>query len=83
MKSVFAAIFVLASLALLTGASFAGPTPRPSFAPPIMPVEDPKKKKAGEACKTSDECQSHLFCSQNDGKGFCISRPVEYPLPPT
>ena len=83
MKFASAAILGLASLALLTGATFAGPTPPPSFAAPIMPVEDPKKKKAGEACQSSDECQSHLFCSKKDGKGVCISRPVEYPLPPT
>lgn len=42
-------------------------------APPEPP--DPKKKKAGEDCKSSDECQRHHSCQKSGEKGVCTAPP--------
>lgn len=42
---------------------------------------DPKKKKAGEACKSASECQKHQTCEKDGDKNVCTD-PPEPPLPP-
>lgn len=42
---------------------------------------DPKKKKPGEECKTSDECQRHHSCSKDGDKNVCVA-PPRRKLPP-
>jgi hypothetical protein len=44
---------------------------------------DPKKKKPGEECKTSDECQRHHSCSKekDSEKNVCVAPPPRK-LPP-
>jgi hypothetical protein len=39
------------------------------------PAPDPNRKKAGEACKSSDECQKHHTCAKVDGKNVCQAPP--------
>jgi hypothetical protein len=36
---------------------------------------DPKKKKAGEDCKTSDECKRHHTCNKAGEKSVCTAPP--------
>lgn len=38
-------------------------------------IIDPKKKKAGEECKTSDECQRHHACAPAGEKNVCTAPP--------
>ena len=45
------------------------------------PVYDPKKKKPGDACKSSDECQKHHTCAKVGDKNVCQA-PPRPPLPP-
>jgi len=45
------------------------------------PPLDPNKKKPGEECKSSDECQKHHTCTKVDGKNVC-QRPPRPRLPP-
>jgi len=42
---------------------------------------DPKKKMPGDACKTSDECQSHHTCTKIGEKSVCQA-PPRARLPP-
>ena len=42
---------------------------------------DPKRKQAGEPCKSSDECQRHHTCAKVDGKDVCKAPPPRR-LPP-
>lgn len=42
---------------------------------------DPKKKKPGEECKTSDECQRHHSCNKEGDKNVCVAPPPRK-LPP-
>ena len=48
-------------------------------APP--PPNDPNKKKEGEACKSSDECQKHHTCTKAGDHSVCQA-PPRPPLPP-
>lgn len=48
-------------------------------APP--PPDDPNKKKAGEACKSSSECQKHHTCTQVGDQSVC-QPPPRHRLPP-
>jgi hypothetical protein len=45
------------------------------------PAPDPKKKMAGEACKSSDECQTHHTCAKVADKSICQAPPRNR-LPP-
>ena len=42
---------------------------------------DPKKKQAGEACKSNDECQKHHTCAKAGDKSVCQA-PPRMRLPP-
>ncbi len=42
---------------------------------------DPKKKKPGEECKSSDECQRHHSCNKEGYKNVCVA-PPRPKLPP-
>ena len=37
------------------------------------PPPDPKRKRAGDACKTDDECQRHHSCVKTGDKGVCTA----------
>lgn len=43
---------------------------------------DPKREKAGEDCKKSDQCQSHHTCGEAKGKNVCIA-PTPWEIPNT
>lgn len=45
------------------------------------PPHDPKKKNAGDACKSSDECQVHHTCVKDGDKSVCKA-PAPRRLPP-
>jgi hypothetical protein len=61
-----------------------------TYASPPLKTEDraretaaeSKKKKAGEECKTSDECRRHHKCSKVDNKNICVA-PVYSEIPKT
>lgn len=40
-----------------------------------MPISrhDPKKKKAGEECKATSECQRHHTCAKSGEKSVCTA----------
>ncbi|EOQ88972.1 hypothetical protein LEP1GSC202_1540 [Leptospira yanagawae serovar Saopaulo str. Sao Paulo = ATCC 700523] len=42
---------------------------------------DPNKKKVGEECKSSDECQKHHECKSDGEKNVC-TEPPRPKLPP-
>lgn len=46
---------------------------RASEAPP--PPLDPNKKKPGEPCKSSDECQKHHTCTKAGDASVCQAPP--------
>lgn len=46
-----------------------------------QPPHDPNKKNAGEACKSSDECQKHHTCAKVGDKSVCQAPPPPR-LPP-
>lgn len=48
---------------------------------PVKEPHDPKKKNAGDACKSSDECQPHHSCVKNGDKSVCQA-PERSRLPP-
>lgn len=43
--------------------------------------DDPKRKKAGEECKSDDECQKHHSCKKDGDKKVCTA-PPRPKLPP-
>ena len=45
------------------------------------PPDDPNKKKAGEDCKDSSECQKHHSCAKDGDKSVCTAPPRRR-LPP-
>lgn len=58
--------------------------PSPSLQPVKQgppPPHDPTKKNAGEACKSSDECQKHHTCAKVDDQMVCKAPPRRQ-LPP-
>lgn len=75
---------LVAGAVILSGAAFAGPTAHPA-APAIQPSPDPKKKNAGDACKSTSECQSYLTCSKVGEKNVCTApaQPPDHIMPPT
>ena len=57
--------------------------------PPLKPVDgtalpdpDAKKKKRGEECRASGDCQRHLMCVKEGEKNVCARNP-NYVVPPT
>ena len=79
MKKMFTLI-MLAGFALLAPSAFAG-APMKMASEAIEPAPDPKKKKAGDQCTSSDECQKHHTCVKNGDKGICTA-PPRPKLPP-
>lgn len=67
--------FVIATSCLLAGAIYAGVSQhRADMAKQaITAPDDPKKKKAGEECKGSDECQRHHSCEKSGDKRVCTA----------
>ncbi len=80
MKTSLARIVLIACLALLAGTAYAGASMRAADEA-MEPAPDPKKKKAGEECKTSDECQRHHSCKKDGDKGVCTA-PPRHKIPP-
>jgi len=39
------------------------------------PAPDPKRRKAGEPCRSSDECQRHHTCAKVGDKNVCQAPP--------
>ncbi len=74
MKSTITQGILIAFLVLVAGSTHAGAKMRAADeASEVAP--DPKKKKAGEECKTSDECQRHHSCKKEGDKGVCTAPP--------
>lgn len=44
-----------------------------------QPPPDPNRKKAGEACKSSDECQRHHSCEKVGDQTRCQAPPSKLP----
>ncbi|TGM52224.1 hypothetical protein [Leptospira vanthielii] len=79
MKKVFLILILMTTLALVTCNVY-------TAVPADMAKEvhwpfDPKKKKVGEECKTSDECQKHHSCASDGEKNVC-TEPPKQKLPP-
>ncbi|MFO1471769.1 MAG: hypothetical protein U1F27_12120 [Turneriella sp.] len=43
------------------------------YAKMAVPSQDPKKKKAGEECKATSECQHHHTCVKSGEKSVCTA----------
>lgn len=80
MKNKLRTIFCIAGLLLLAGSAFAGASMKAADEAP-EPALDLKKKKAGEECKVSDECQKHHACTKSGEKNVCTAPPRPQ-LPP-
>lgn len=80
MKKSIQKTILITGLALLGGAIYAGATMRAADESSEV-APDPKKKKAGEECKTSDECQRHHSCKKDGDKGVCTA-PPRHKIPP-
>lgn len=74
-------MFLIAAICLLAGTTYAGVSLHTGDMAP-EPKYDPKKKKPGEVCKASDECQRHHSCIKNDDKSVCTA-PVRVNIPNT
>jgi hypothetical protein len=81
MKNKFTKIILIAGLILFTGSAYAIP-PVKVADEPMESTFAPKKKKAGEECKSSDECQRHHQCSAVGDKSVC-TRPPRAEIPKT
>lgn len=64
--------FTIALLALLCGGIAAMPPQEKSDRAMESPTE-PRKKKAGEECKTSEECRRHHRCEKVVDKNVCVA----------
>jgi hypothetical protein len=82
MKNKLAGIVIIACLALVSGSVYAGPTMKGTPPSAVEPTPDPNKKKAGEECKSSDECQRHYACVKAGEKRVCTALPQPV-MPPT
>lgn len=74
MKTKITRIILLTTLAVVAGTAYAGASMKAADQAP-QAAPDPKKKKAGEECKNSDECQSHHMCSKVADKNICWAPP--------
>lgn len=81
MKTTFQSIILMAGICLLAGTAYAGVSMNTADMA-LEPKHDPKKKKPGEECKASDECQRHHSCVKNDDKSVCTA-PVRVNIPNT
>lgn len=82
MKNSLKIINLLAALCLLAGSIYAGASQdQAEMAGMKAPaMHDPKKKKAGESCKSSDECQKHHSCDKIGAKSVCTApEPLNIP----
>lgn len=82
MRKLYTAILLISSLTLIAGTIHAKQRAAEAMgdeAPPEPP--DPKKKKAGEECVSSDECQRHHGCKKKGEKSVCTA-PEPHKLPP-
>lgn len=68
-------IITIAGLCLLAGSIYAGVSQyRADMArEAVTAPNDPKKKKAGEECKSSSECQHHHSCEKAGDKRVCTA----------
>lgn len=68
-------LLAIAASCLLAGAIYAGVSQhRADMAKEAMAApHDPKKKNAGEECKSSDECQRHHSCEKAGEKKVCTA----------
>jgi hypothetical protein len=78
MRKLLIITLLMTGLTVLSGQAYAGAMAADE---PMEPAPDPKKKKAGEECKSSDECQKHHACSKNGEKNVCTA-PTRPKLPP-
>lgn len=83
MKLKIANGILFSCLVLIAGSTHAGAKMRAADMASEMPEPplDPKKKKPGEECKTSDECQRHHSCKKDGDKGVCTA-PPRHKIPP-
>lgn len=80
MKMKIAKGLLFACLALVVSSTNAGAKMRAADEA-MEPAPDPKKKKPGEECKTSDQCQRHHSCKKDGDKGVCTA-PPRHKIPP-
>lgn len=74
-------VILCAALAFMAGPAFAGAQAKMKAADEAPEQTDPNKKKAGEECKESGECQRHHQCVKSGEKGVCTAPPRRQ-LPP-
>lgn len=65
---------LFAAACLLAGAVYAGISKQQ--ADMMTTPHDPKKKKAGMSCKSSEECQKHHSCEKVGEKSVCVAPEV-------
>lgn len=80
MKKHILKAILITSIIVLGGALYSGASMRAADEA-MEPAPDPKKKKPGEECKTSDECQRHHSCKKDGDKGICTA-PPRHKIPP-
>lgn len=82
MPKLIPTLLLIASIALLGSANYAKQRADAIVADEAPPEPaDPKKKKPGEECKNSDECQRHHSCKDIGEKRLCVA-PARPKLPP-
>jgi hypothetical protein len=67
-------IAMVLALFFTIGSVYAAPAMRMASEAVYEPL-DPKKKKPGEECKSSDECQRHHACKKIAEKSVCTAPP--------
>ena len=67
-------ITLMATLAFVAGNAYAGASMKMADEAE-EPAPDPKKKKPGQECKASDECQKHHACTKDGEKNVCTAPP--------
>lgn len=81
------ALFFGSFLGAVTGSAHAAVAVDPSTLTPgaqdahavKQPPPDPTRKKAGEACKSDDECQRHHSCVKIGERNVCQAPPSRLP----
>lgn len=68
-------ILLITCLSALAG-SLAAIPPQIKADQAMEPADAPKKKQAGEECKTSDECKRHHRCEKSGDKKVCTPLPL-------
>ncbi|XDD46892.1 hypothetical protein AB3N60_01995 [Leptospira sp. WS39.C2] len=79
MNQILTNIVFIATISLVSVPVFAGARAEKKI--DIQQPFDPNKKKVGEECKTSDECQKHHECVSDGEKNVCTAPPPPK-LPP-